>query len=148
MRTFSSMCRWIADLGARSLQNTGWARRRPASGGAWLGLVGLFLLQGRSWVTATACSQITRCYYEACYVISEKKICTNTLTFSSKIKGPLLSFIFLALWSPGSQVATCASFGMEMGGSYQLKRWGSRQGAKTALVRCKATCKAMSKLLR
>lgn len=67
------MCRWIADLGGRSLQDAGWAQRRPASGGVWLGLVGLFLFQGWSWVTATACSQITCCYYEACYVISGKR---------------------------------------------------------------------------
>lgn len=44
-----------------------------------------------------------------------KKICTNMLAFSSKIKGPLLSFIFLALWSPGSHVATR--------GSLLARRW-------------------------
>lgn len=39
----------------------------------------------------------------------KKNICTNTPTFFSKIKGPCLPFIFLALRSPGSQVATCGS---------------------------------------
>lgn len=38
-----------------------------------------------------------------------KKICTNMLAFSSKIKGPLLSFIFLALCSLHSQIATRGS---------------------------------------
>lgn len=105
-RTYPSPCRWISELGAKSQEgHIGFIRGRHVYG-RWAGpaLPAAFPSGKLSDTNPTAARlHVTT----GNHVMSScRKSGTNTPTFLGKIKGPLLSFIFLALHLLGSQVAS------------------------------------------